>query len=369
VNTIIESFFLDRTYRRATYALSGIVSALYSALNLLNLDRGKMQVAVEAGGLYCLLIAVGILLRPSIRKTRPKVPKTILKPVRFRSVFISLAIGLCLFGISETNIIVRLQTALIDARIARFDQSGVSVYFFRTPERVDTQLRSRFHTLESIVDISYRYQIPVDQDNLSKAEQKVRTALNQPRLSETTKQAGWIAASRLSELSAVQATQGNTSPVQATGYIINSNLDLSDKKVRFLGNHSALIFGGGDIVVENSTVVFDGIDFRAQQPFRAAFYVIGSSSSVVVRNATVENLDQTLDGITWINVEFQHSMIRVNSGPFALVNATFKDCDFRWLPLGGQAGMELLDRINKANGKPVTFAYEGIPVPTTSKPE
>jgi hypothetical protein len=369
MNSLIEPFFLDRTYRRAIYALSGIVSALYASLSLLDLGRGKLEVTAEAGGLYCLLIVGGILLRSSIRKAQTKEPRIILEPVQSRSVSISLALGLALFGISQSNIIVRVQTALIDARIANFDRSSVSAYLLQTPDRAETQLRYRFQRLEAITDVSYRYQIPITPGSLSKAEEKVRTALRQPRLSEKTRQAGLVAYSKLNELGAIQATADNINPVKATGYVINSILDLSDEKIRFIGNHSALIFGDGEIVVQNSTAVFDGIDFRAQQSFREAFYVVGSGSSVVVHNATVENLAQTLDRITWINVEFRHSMIKVQNGPFTLVNVTFADCDLRWLPRGGRAGEELLDMINKASGKPVTFAYEGIPLPTTSKPE
>ena len=149
---------------------------------------------------------------------------------------------------------------------------------------------------------------------------------------------------------------------------VKATLDLSDKKVRFVGDNSLLILGDGDIIIRNSTVVFDGVSLRAPQPFRQAFYVVGSGSSVVVRNASVENLDQVLDGITWINVEFRHSMIKVQNGPFTLVNVTFTDCDLRWLQFN-QLGLELSERIRQANGHAFSFGYTGTPPPTTPKAE
>ena len=369
----LESFFLDRNYRRAINALSGITSTLYVSLNLLALHREKVKVTVETAFLLCLLLAVGMLLHSTIRKTTPKRSLPNPEPGKFLPVFISLAIGIALLGILQTKLVVRLQAAVIDARIVGFDKAIAHTYSFETPEQAQAQLRSRFQKLESIADVSYRYQIPISPSSSSTARQKVRAALNQPQLSESTKQTGWMAYAKLYDLAAMQATEGNTAPIHASGFVINSTVDLANRKIRFVGDHSALIFENGDIVIRNSTVVFDGISLRAQQPFREGLYLLGSGSSVVVRNATVENLDQTLDGITWINVEFRHSMIKVKNGSFTLVNVTFRDCDLRWLlpsgPLGGQVGLELRERISKANGQPITFAYDGIPLPSIPNSE
>lgn len=373
MNSPLESFFMDHGYRRTIYALSGIASTLYVSLNLLALHREKVEVTIETAILLCLLLTVGILLHSTPRETRTTGSTAVPEPGKFLPASICLAVGMVLFGISQTSLVVRLQTAALDARFAGIGR--VAAYKFATPssEQAQAQLRSRFDELGSIADVSYRHKIPLNPGRLSQAEQRVRAALNQPQLSEITKETGWMAYGKLYALAAVQETTSNTTPVQADGLLINSPLDLSDMKIRFVGDRSALIFGDGDIVIRNSTIVFDGVSLRAQQPFREALFVLGSGSSVVVRNAIVENLDQTLDGITWINVEFRHSMIKVQGGPVTLVNVTFRDCDLRWLPpfgpLGGQAGLDLRERISRANGQPITFAYEGIPLSTSPKSE
>jgi hypothetical protein len=174
---------------------------------------------------------------------------------------------------------------------------------------------------------------------------------------------GLIASAKLVDLSALRRTEPNTE--QRLSYVINSPLLISDTSIRWKGDHSTLTFGDA-LLIRNSTVVFDGINFRSERPFREALYLQDAASTIIVRDSTIENLDQTLDRVTWVNVRFQHSMIKLRGGPFALINVSFTDCDLRWL--NGQVESDLRNRITAANGQPVTFAFEGYP-DHTQKPE
>ncbi len=264
------------------------------------------------------------------------------------------------------DVLPKLQAKVIDARLEQVNQAVTHVYAIQSPEQKDTELRKRFQKLQSIADTSYRYQIPVDQSSLRKAEATTRTLLRRPDLSPQTKQVGLIASAKLADLAALRATEAETQVPQ--GYPIAANVPISGKSVRFKGDHSSFLFNGGSFVIRNSTVVFDGIDFRGPVPFTVSPLILDSKSIVVVRNGTITNLDQTLDGITWVNVQFQHSRIRLNGGPITLVNVSFdKDCELLWLMLG-QVGFELKEKITKANGQPITFAFEGLPE-HTQKPE
>jgi hypothetical protein len=360
----LESFFLDRYYRRATYAAVGFISILYALMNLLVFDREKVRVTIETICLSCLLVFVGVLLRATFRGSPPKETIAPSRPHSAYFVFGALAIGMFIYDFSQSRFIPRIQTTVIDARLSNFDHR---LSFAYQPGQGQAQLQSNFRKLGSIVDASYRYEIPIESTTLNSATQKVRTALNQPKLSESTKEAGWAAYGKLFGLAATQETRANVKTSESFGYIINSNLLFKDQKLSIVGNQSPLVLGSGEIVIQNSTIVFDGIDFRAQQPYYEGLFV-SSDSSVLIHDSTIENLTQMLDGVTWINVEFRHSIVKVRGGPFNLVNVKFTDCDLRLLapPFAGPIGLDLKNRIEKANGQPITFGYEGST--PTSKP-
>jgi len=365
MSSLLASFFIDRQYKRTLYAITAITSILYFSISLLAWHRENVRVTCETAFLSCLVLAVGILLRSRLRRKPLSELTSPAEPSGLLFVCVAFLIGIAIVGITQSSLVVRVQAKVIDARFRGLDEVGRAARY-ADPE---AHLRSRFQRLESIADTSYRYQIPVNSSTLADATREVKAALVEPkRLSESTKEAGWMAYGNLISLEAVQATK----QVQPLGYVISSPFLLTDTKVHFVGEHSASLVLGDTIVIQRSTILFDGIDFQTSQPFLEALFV-DSSSTVVVRNAVVTNLSQTLDAITWINVEFRHSMIKVNGGPFTLVNVKFVDCDLRWLPpsgpLGGQMGLELRQRISRANGQPITFAYQGTSLTTAPKPE
>jgi len=360
MKTKFKLFFLDRNYCRAVYGAMVMLSLLYASLNLMVFERGKVRVFAECVLLSTLVMFAGILLRPARRTLQPAEIEQIPEPRNPFSALVLLLVALVVGGALQTGFVTRVQAVVLAARFAGLDQGIAS--FPLNPQEKEARLRSQFNKLTSLANVSYRYQIPVKQQTLASSTMQVRNALSRPGLSQDTKEAAWAAYGSLSGLAAAQETLNNKKPVERSGFVINSPLVLQNQKVGLVGQRSALLLNA-EIFIENSVVTFDGIDLLASQPFFEGFEV-GPHSSVVVRNSRVENLGQTLDGVTWINVEFHHSMIQMKGGPFTLVSVRFVDCDLRWLhptgPEGGEAGLELRQRITEANGQPITFAYQPL---------
>ena len=369
MNKLFDFAFTDRGYRFRAYSLSGAIALICALVGRFYLNWDETAVLRMTAGVLYALIAVCILYYviakkvPDLESAAPAFPS-------LRRTSITLAIVLVGFLTisAQPRIVSKVQASIVDFRLSNFDKTITNAFVIQSPEQADAELRKKFQKVQSIVDISYRYQVPVDPNSLNKTEARIRKSLERPSLSPQTKQLGLVASAGLADLAALKVTEGNTET--KAYYVINSVLDISNMKIRYLGNHSVFLLGDY-IVIRNSTVVFDGVDLKVQKPFMEAI-ALDANSKVIVRNSNVENLDQTLDGITWINVQFQHSMIRVKGGQVTLINVSFKDCDLRWLspsaPFGGPIGSELYQKIIEANGQPITFAAEGYRG-QTQKPE
>jgi hypothetical protein len=360
MSRLFDFAFTDRSYRLKAYLFSGAIALTCALVARSLLHWDERNVLFMMAIILYSLIALFVLYYVFARKaspwefTAPAIPS-------LRHTALTLAVVLVGFlSVSvQIGIVPKVQASIVDLRLSIVDKTITHAFTIQSPEQADTELRNKFQKVQSIVDISYRYQVPVDPNSLSKAEARIRNSLRRPDLSSQTKQAGLVASAGLDNLAALRTTEGKTEPIES--YVLNSTLELSHKSIHFLGAHSALLFGSGDIVIRHSTVIFERINLRAERPFTEAIFLEDSNSRVIVRDGTVENLDQTLDGIIWINVRFQHSMIKLKGGPFALINVSFEDCDLRWLPLGGPVFYELREKITKASGQPITFAFEGYP--------
>jgi hypothetical protein len=351
----LETFFVDTKYKWSTYAISGAASIVYALFNILVLHRHKPEVSLETAFLFCGLLVVGILLYSVIRKTPACTSAPPIQSGRLSAFSIALAAVATLTTWHDNAALSKVQAAVIDARLEQASRTRPPGAVPKYGELADTRFERKFQDLQSIADISYRYQIPIDSKRLDKVTSIVNTSLQEETISDQTKQAGLLAYGTLVAGAALGETKAHTQP--PPGYVINSHVEFSNQTLRIAGNHSALKFGDGEIEIQDSTIVFDGIDFRADRAFREVLFVSGPGSKVVIRNGTVENIDQTLDGIVWENVQFQHSMIKLRGGPFTLVNVSFKDCDLRWLEIDTIG--HLRDKITQANGHPITFAYGG----------
>jgi hypothetical protein len=354
---LFDFAFTDRQYRFKAYSLSGSIAFVCGLVCRLFLSWDEGHVLLTMAIVLYSLIAIFILYYVFVRKPFPPDATPPALPPLSRTAFRLgvVIIGFLIFS-TQRNIVSIVQASVVDLRLAAVDEPVAPAFTLQYPSQTEARLRARFQKIQSIADISYRYKVPINTSRLSKTEAMIRAALRQPALSDQTKQAGLIASAKIGELAALRTTEAN--PIARPSYVINTNVELSDGSAHFVGDHSLITFGDGEIYIRRSTVVFDGVDFRGEQPFKEGLLVLDTDSHVIVRDSTVENLDQTLDGITWINVQFDHSMIKLNGGPFTLVNVAFKDCDLRWLMLS-PVGFDLETRIAKANGQPISFASEG----------
>jgi hypothetical protein len=323
MSRLFDFAFTDRSYRLKAYLFSGAIAIICALVARLLLHWDERNVLFMMVVILYSFVALFVLYYVFARKVSasefaaPAIPS-------LRHTALTLAVVLVGFlSISvQTRIVSKVQASIVDLRLSSVDKTIEHTFTIQSPEQADTELRRRFQKLQSIADISYRYQIPVDPSYLGKAEARIHASLKRPALSSQTIQAGLIASAKLVDLAALGSTSSNTLALPSH-VIINSVLEISDKNIRFKGDHTSFIFGSGDFYIRHSTVVLDGINFRAEQPFTEALYLSDSSSIVIVRDSSLENLDQTLDGIIWVNVQFQHSTIKLKGGPFTLVNVSF----------------------------------------------
>lgn len=356
MSRLFEFAFTDRSYRLKAYLCSGAIALVCALIARLLLHWDEKDVLLVTAIVLYSLVALFVLYYVFARKASalaaaiPSLRRTAFTIAFVLAGFLSISL--------QTRIVSTLQASIVDLRLSNVDKTTRHAFAIQSPEQADIELRKRFQKFQSIADISYRYQVPIDPHSLGRAEVTIRTSLKRPALSPQTKQAGLIASAKFVDLAALSSTGPNT--MAPPSYVINSNLEFSDQNVRLKGDHAVITFGDGELDVVHSTVVFDGIDFRSERAFRQAHFLQDSNSTVIVRNGTVENLDQTLDHVILVNVQFRHSMIKLNGGPITLINVSFIDCDLRWLMLG-PIGFELKEKITKANGQPITFAFEGHP--------
>jgi hypothetical protein len=99
-----------------------------------------------------------------------------------------------------------------------------------------------------------------------------------------------------------------------------------------------------------SLVLSEAPEFIHRAPAR------NESRKVVVSNATISNLHQTLDGLLWIDVEFDHCLITYQGGSIYMDRVSFHDCEFS---VPNQADAEVADYVRAQGTKPVTLKRAG----------
>src|SRR5215467_10185234 len=99
MSKLLESFFLDRKYKRAVYAVSGATLVIYALLDLLVLHHDEVRVSAEAACLFLFIFILGILLRPAFRKTLPGELTQVPVPDGVSRYIALLAVGIALFAV------------------------------------------------------------------------------------------------------------------------------------------------------------------------------------------------------------------------------------------------------------------------------
>jgi len=357
VSKLFDFAFTDRRYRVKTYLLSSVGALIFALTARLALHWDQTNVLRGMIVVFCSINALFILYY----LFSERMPQRQLAPPRLRFALPALAIVAALvLGISaDKGIVPQLQASIVNFRLAHVDMTAARAFYPPSSEPAQALLRARFQRIDSIADVAYRYQIAVDPEKVAQTEAGIRTSLRQPALSDSTRQAGLVASAKLVDVAALWSTQNKTRGL-AFPIVIGSPVGISDDNVRFKGTRTPITFDGGIYIIRHSTVVFDGLSFSAKGPFaEAPFFDLDSASTVIIRDSTIQNLALPLDGITWVNVQFHTSRIELRGGPFTLVNVSFsRDCDLQWL-MFSPVGLNLWERIIKADGQPISFAFEG----------
>ncbi len=128
--------------------------------------------------------------------------------------------------------------------------------------------------------------------------------------------------------------------------------------MRIVGRDSTLFFGPtGALVVGDAPIAFSGVNFTASWKQVTPLIIRGKPINTLVENAKLDNVTQPIENVIWMNVDFVNSVVAYSGGPVFLENVRFKDCTFQFRP--GPSAAELKDRITKADGGPITYAYSG----------
>ena len=367
MNRFIDFFLEEQQLRWKVYLGSCCIAFVYGIVNLFALHRAEERVSFEAVAVLFALVTVFVAVyvaKGAAFFTETENPKRVLR-LGWK---LALACTATLAILTSTYLIgiPGIQAAIVDFRLRSF------ATFFDTVQAAnlsDEQLRDHYKKIQSVVRVSSENQIPVDPVLLQKAQTAISTSLKERSLSDQTKQLGLATAIDLQSLGHTRDVAIGVTPRQIAnsgGILINSIVNFDKGDLYIQGDHSWFMLGpgGGGIAINNSTVVFDKIDFRSFTAQNAIF-LVGDHSNAFVRDSIMEGVSQQVERITWVDVRFENSRILYREGaPLRLRNVTFKDCDLSGLgfPLGfGPVSSELIKRIGEAKGQPITFIYEPPP--------
>jgi hypothetical protein len=363
MNRLIAFFLEEQQLRWKVYLTSATVAFVYALVNLFVVNRNEERVSLET--LVVLLVSITVSIAIYVTRHEPigKVERTF----RFNW-------WLCVAATAATAIVLalyqnrpRLQALVVDHKLRSF------ISFFSTVQAAnlpDEEIEERYQKLDSILARSASGQVPVDPSILQKAQYSIISSLKTRPVSNQTKQIGWTTAIDLELFAyARKAETGEINRVtprqiaNAGGYLINSPLVFDKGDVYIQGDHSWIFLGvgGGQIIIDGVTVVFDKIDFEASTPGQPAIELGNDRSGALVRDSIMKNVTQYLERITWVDVRFENSRTLYKEGaPLRLRNVSFVDCDLSHLqmPFGGPIASELVKRIEDAHGQPIPFIYE-----------
>jgi hypothetical protein len=358
----LVEFFLTRQWLRwRIYLFSIGIAFLWALLRLTVSNQSEEEATLEALIVLCSLLvalttfyfAIGRDPLAAIFPKRQSSSGGI--RINARLAFAGAAGIVFLFVAARINI-PKMQAAVADFRLKSFATRLDTV---QAKDLTDQQVQARFRKIESIVNVSSDSKIPVDPEILKQTQVALSGYLKRKPLPDPIRQAGWTTALDLRSLAYSRDVQTGalaTREISNSGFPIRSNLVLKTN-VSFRGNHSPFEMSAS-IVIDNYSVVFEGIDFRSTSV--DPIYLRGENANVLIRDSIFQAPEQHLDRITWVNVRFEKTRILYNHGPLRLRNVSFShDCDLRVIEFDSNAiSIELTRRIHEAKEQPITFVYE-----------
>jgi hypothetical protein len=368
IDKFINFFLVEQQLRWQVYLTSVGIATAWAALRLFLFHKSEEEISLEATILVCVLVMISViayvtndrLFAVSVQGLR------VYPRLTFRSGLAGVA-GLLVIAAMTGVDISRMQAAIVDFRLRSLAAFLDTV---QAANLSDQEIRDRYRKIESVVSASSKNQIPVDPRVLQTAQTAIRSSLKERSPSEQTKQLGWTTSIDLESLAFTRGVQTgaitSATPRQIAntgGSILNSPVFINNRNIAIVGQHSwfALGPGGGQFALNQSSVVFDKVDFIGATSV-PAIELLGDHSNAIVRDSIMKFVTQYLDRITWIDVRFENSRILYTEGSaLRLRNVSFLNCDLSHIgvpPAWGPVSQELERRITEANGQPITFIYE-----------
>lgn len=364
MNTFVSFFLAEQSLRWKVYLVSAGVSFVYAIINSFALHRPEETVTLETVLLVFALVTMFVLARILWAKTVASESESQRPRIRFGwKLAVPAMAAIVVLAWVYVEGISTLQAMLVESKLESLTSFFDSVQASNVSE---DDLRARYRKTERVTNASLRQDVPVDPSILKNTQQAIRHSLGVARLSDGTKQLGEATAIDLYSFSITRDVQEGKIAPQYAG-TLNMSSEFRGQAPYVQGSYTGqswFILGPGGRIGPTSNLILDHVNVRGMVPVEA-LVVSGERPNVVVRSAVFENVTQFLDQVTWVDMTFEASRIRYREGaPLRLRNVSFKNCDLSGLhtpPGWGPVSAELEQRIEQADGRPMTFVFERPP--------
>jgi hypothetical protein len=257
----------------------------------------------------------------------------------------------------------KFQAKVIDFRLDHLTKQILTV---EAASPSQERAKPPFEQLLSAVKTTAALNIPVDTKRVERARNAIAESLSSKELPESVKVSGWETMAGLGAYADYRSIQqggqvprpvwlGKTGPNEAI--VLSSGVELKDKPAWFTGAQTKVLVASLGFILTNAKVIVDDVRFEGEYSGAIPIMLNDDDSKVLVRNSTFRNVTQSLQRISWENVQFSDSVVFYFGGPVNLYRVKFQNCK---LQFGDDTNsQELKLRILSANGQPISFAAGG----------
>jgi hypothetical protein len=355
MSKLFTFFFSDETHRAKVYLASATISLAYALINLWVLHRTEERVFSEV--IWVLLSSILLFLIIYVVRGRAQVSP----PPKFHFWFYALGTASAVLLLMMVNIDVpAFQAYVADAALNHLSVKFDSVKAATLPP---DQIQASVRRIQSIVTASVKADVPVNPNTLQKTRNALSNYLRKEKIPPQVRQAGYSTALDLQSFGYTREAQTGaiaTPPISSiarkisdVGYGINSVLDIDQRDIFIKGDHSLFVLGDS-IVVSKVTAVFKGVDFdvRGANPPLA----LGQGGTLVVIDSIFQGGRQSLDNISWIDVQFRDMQPEYHGGAIRLRNVSFTGLNRDWVLI--TLPHDLAELILESGGKPINYVFE-----------
>jgi hypothetical protein len=364
MNRIQQFLFVDARARRICYAFSFSAAFLYAIISQFVFGRKESDVTNETLAICFGLLIVSLLSyrffwplgRRLIEKQelQPRIAK------RYIALFVVAWSILCFAPLIRSD---QIQTMVVDARLS------VASFFVKrvfASNSSEDRLVKQLDRIQNVMYVRAKNGISADPVITERLQNEIASGVREKPLSESTKRKAWSTLVALDTFNKFGNQNLQAFPVRGS-----MGLDeLSDLLTHFNLSHGLRIYGdppGSELLLDgnvgflwasSSPLVVEDLHVVGRPTNKAFLMVWKNETRALVRNSKIENVNQTLDGIIWDDVEFVNSFITTYSGgAIYLQNVKFTNCKF-FFPRPGNSS-ELVKLIEEVGSRPVTYANAG----------